>query len=194
VPYVWVLLSNFAAFLPVWLGHWSVFALLGLYWFENAVSGVLQFLKLRRTERAQTRRDAFGMSGFFAVHYGLFTLVHGIFVLVFFGFLMPGARDGGASLWWASAAVVASGLIADYRRRFVHGDEALRASVERLMFEPYGRIVVLHLVVLVGGWLALSAQQPRLVLLLLIGLKLIVELWQAGRMRAACPSPQPRQR
>jgi hypothetical protein len=177
LPYLLVLLCNLAAFGPVWLGHWSVFALLGLYWFENATTGVIQYLKLRRAERAQSNRDGIGLSGFFAVHYGMFTFVHGLLVLVLFGFIMPGAREGGANWWWFSALMVASSLIADYRRRFVRGDEARHASMARLMLEPYGRVAVLHVVVIVGGWLALSTQQPRSVLLLLIGLKLIVELW-----------------
>jgi len=184
MPYLLVLLTNVAAFLPVWLGHWSVFALLGLYWFENVVTGVLQFLKMRAVERLTKPRDVFALSGFFAVHYGIFTLVHGIFVLVFFGFLLSGAHEGGATLWWMSAGVVAFTQISAYRRAFVRGDEARRASVDRLMFEPYGRVVVLHLVVLGGGWLALTSQQPRLVLLLLIGLKLVVELVQAKWQRA----------
>lgn len=184
MSYLLVLLTNLAAFLPVWLGHWSVFALLGLYWFENVVTGVLQFLKMRAVERVTKRRDVFALSGFFAVHYGIFTLVHGIFVLVFFGFLLSGAHEGGATLWWLSAGMVAFIQINAYRREFVRGDEARRASVDRLMFEPYGRVAVLHLVVLGGGWLALTSQQPRLVLSLLIGLKLVVELVQAKWQRA----------
>lgn len=181
MPYLFVLLGNLAAFLPVWLGHWSVFALVSLYWFENVATGVLQFLKLRAVERVQGRDPNFPMSSFFAVHYGIFTAVHGVFVLVFFGFVMSGGRAGGAALWWLSALAVSIGPILEYRRRFLHDDEAARASQDRLMFEPYGRVVVLHLVVLVGAWLALATQQPRYALLLLIGLKLAVELFTAHR-------------
>ncbi len=184
MPYLLVLLTNLAAFLPVWLGHWSVFALLGLYWFENVVTGVLQFLKMRAVERVQKRTDPFATSIFFAVHYGIFTFVHGVLVLVFFGFVLTGAHEGGATLWWLSAGVVALTLISEYRRGYVRGAEARHASLDRLMFEPYGRVVVLHLVVLGGSWMALTSQQPRLVLLLLIGLKLVVELVQAKWKRA----------
>lgn len=181
MPYLFVLLGNLAAFLPVWLGHWSVFALVTLYWFENVVTGVLQFLKLRAVERVQGRDPHFPMSSFFAVHYGIFTVVHGVLVLVFFGFVMAGGRSGGAALWWLSALAVSIGPILDYRRRFVQGDDAKHASQDRLMFEPYGRVVVLHVVVLIGAWLALATEQPRNVLFLLIGLKLAVELFMAHR-------------
>jgi hypothetical protein len=171
-----VVAINLAAFLPVWWGSWSVFALLGLYWFENLVLGVVQFLRMRRVERVQKRKEVFALSGFFAMHYGLFTLVHGIFVLVFFGLILAGAHDGGASGWWIAALVVAGVPAFAYHRDYVRADAARHASLDRLMLEPYARVVVLHLVVLLGAWLALSLQQPRALLLLLVGLKLAVEL------------------
>lgn len=179
---------NIAALLPVWLGLWSVFALVGLYWFENLVLGVIQFLKLRAVERIRPQPEAYALSGFFAVHYGLFTAVHGILVLVFFGFLLEGAHTGGASFWWLSAAAVTLMLALGYRREYIIGDAARRADPSRLMFEPYTRVIVLHLVVLIGAWLALTMQAPRALLLLLIGLKLAVELataWIATRHPAA---------
>jgi hypothetical protein len=180
-----VLVVNAAVAIPIWLGWWSVFALVGLYWFENVTLGVIQFLRMRRVERTQTRRDEFGMSGFFALHYGIFTLVHGIFVGVFFGLLLDGAHAGGASGWWLSALLVALLPALAYRRDYVRGDAARTANLNRLMFEPYARVMVMHLVVLVGAWIALSTQQPRQLLLLLVGLKLTVELFSAWRSARA---------
>ena len=194
MAYLLILLQNLAALLPVWLGHWSVFALLGLYWFENVVTGVVQFEKMRLTEHAQPRDEPFKLSQFFAVHYGIFTLVHGIFVLVFFGLLMKSAHAGGASLWWLSALVVAATHWHRFRREFLQPGEASRANINRLMFEPYGRVVVLHLVVLLGGYLALSSDQPQYVLLLLIALKLSAELlgaWFTSRRGGRVAVPQP---
>jgi len=176
MAYLVIALQNLAALLPVWFGHWSVFALLGLYWFENVVTGVIQFEKMRLTERAQPRPEVFKLSQFFAIHYGAFTLAHGVFVLVFFGFLSDSAQAGGARLWWVSAIIVATTLWQSFQRDFVQRGEAQRANIDRLMFEPYGRVVVLHLVVLLGGYLALSTAHPRYVLLLLVLLKLCAEL------------------
>lgn len=176
MTYALILLANIAALLPVWFGHWSVFALLGLYWFENVVTGVIQFLKMRAVERLRPRADPFGMANFFALHYGMFTAVHGIFVLAFFGLISTTAREGGAALWWLSALIVAASLALAYHRDFVRSGEAARANLDRLMFEPYGRVVVLHLVVLIGGALALDNKHPRLVLMVLVLFKLGAEL------------------
>lgn len=184
MAYLLILMQNLAALLPVWLGHWSVFALLGLYWFENVATGVVQFEKMRLTERAQPRPEVFKLSQFFALHYGMFTLLHGIFVLVFFGLLSESAQIGGARLWWLSAIVVAATHYHAFRRDFVQHGEAQRANIDRLMFEPYGRIVVLHLIVLLGGYFALSTDEPRHVLIVLVALKLSVELLTARGHRA----------
>jgi hypothetical protein len=180
-----VALVNAAAVVPVWLGVWSVFALVGLYWFENLSLGVIQFLKMRRVEQHQRRREGVGMSGFFAMHYGIFTAVHGVLVLVFFGFLLEGAHSGGAAAWWLSALLVAAVPALAYYRDYVRGEAARRASLDRLMLEPYARVLALHLVVLGGAWFALTTEQPRAVLLLLAGLKLIVELGTAWGREAA---------
>ena len=184
---------NAAAALPVWFGVWSVFALVGLYWFENVTLGVIQFLRMRRVERVQGDRDGLGMSAFFAIHYGIFTFVHGIFVLVFFGFLLPGAHDGGAFGWWLSASMIILIPSIAYRRDYIVGEAARTASLGRLMLEPYARVAVLHLVVLIGAWLALSTSQPRLLLLVLVTLKLVVELFVAWwTTRAVTVSASPR--
>ncbi|MBP7623952.1 MAG: hypothetical protein KA763_08245 [Xanthomonadales bacterium] len=47
------------------------------------------------------------------------------------------------------------------------------------MAEPYARVLVLHAIVIGGGWLALSAQSPQAILKLFGLIKLGVELTAA---------------
>jgi hypothetical protein len=44
------------------------------------------------------------------------------------------------------------------------------------MFSPYGRIVVMHLAIMAGGFLLVLFQLPRLVVVVLIALKIGFEL------------------
>ena len=96
-----LVLANLVPLIGVlWLG-WSVWTILIVYWLENGVVGAFNVLKIARAAGPEpTRPDsvvvdgrkvilpaqpvAAGRSaiiGFFIVHYGMFWLVHGIFVL-----------------------------------------------------------------------------------------------------------------
>lgn len=187
--YVQVLFWNLATLLPIALGGFGVFAVLACYWFENLCTGVMQFQRLRDVEARDRAARApgtpvdpreFPLSLFFAMHYGIFTFVHGVLVLVFFGLVHGGvwtldAGSFGLALL-AIAVVQLWGYLADWRG----GGQWRRARAGQVMAEPYARVLVMHLVVLGGGWLALSAEDPRPVLLLFAGIKLVVELIAAG--------------
>lgn len=191
--FVPVVLWNLAALLPIWLDAWGVFAVLGLYWLENLCTGLVQYRKLRDLERFRAEPDAvFAPSAFFALHYGLFTAVHGLLVLVFFGLIAGGLQERHDG-WWISALVVIAMQVADYRTQWQARAGWTRAHAVRLMVEPYARVAVLHAVVILGGWLALSAAEPRTVLLAFAGLKLVAELavtvfLSRGRDAAAAPN------
>lgn len=171
-----VLLWNLAALVPIWLDAWGVFAVLGLYWFENLCTGLAQYRKLRDVERFRPEPGApFAPSEFFALHYGLFTAVHGLLVLVFFGVIAGGLWDSHAG-WWISALIVAAMQVADYWMQWHARAGWAGARVASLMVAPYARAAVLHVVVIFGGWLALSSDEPRTILLLFAGLKFAAEL------------------
>jgi hypothetical protein len=174
-----ILCWNLAALVPIALGWWDPFAVLACYWFENLCTGVVQFLKLRDRERfVPDRTQLFPMSRFFAMHYGMFTGVHGILVLVFFGIVMGGLQQGRVALGWSLLAIAiihAFQFQHDWRRR----QGWLATSTGRLMAEPYARVMVMHATVLAGGWLALSSQEPGRVLLLFAIVKLAIELLSA---------------
>lgn len=122
----------------------------------------------------------------FVVHYGIFCLVHGVFVFAFFG---PGTLGldpfdelfnidkvfTSEHLWWAVAALVASHLYSFFVNYLGRG-EYRRADVPLLMFQPYARIVVLHLALLFGGFFVMFLGSPIVLLLLLIAGKTLLDL------------------
>jgi hypothetical protein len=73
---------------------WNVWMILIVYWLENGVVGFFNVLKILRAEGAILPSSGWTMNGrpmsavgrgaiagFFLIHYGLFWLVHGLFVL-----------------------------------------------------------------------------------------------------------------
>jgi hypothetical protein len=55
-------------------------------------------------------------------------------------------------------------------------DPADSKSLRRIMSSPYGRIVVLHVVLIGGGFLVQALRLPALAALLLVAFKLVYDL------------------
>jgi hypothetical protein len=95
---------NLVPLVGVLLGRWNVATLLVLYWVENGVIGILNVPKILLAEgQAQTgpaRAVAVGqasrglVAAFFLVHYGIFWVVHGIFVWTLPMFASIGGATG----------------------------------------------------------------------------------------------------
>ena len=158
MAYLLILLWNLATLVPIWLGWWDVFAVLGLYWFENVCTGIFQHLRIRDCERSQPTRDD-------------------ILVLVFFGLVMGGVWQAGPGWGWSALAIAAT-QYAGYRATWRAREAWKHTTPGRLMAEPYARVLVLHLIVIGGGFLALSAESPQAILVAFALVKLGVE-WLA---------------
>jgi hypothetical protein len=123
------------------------------------------------------------------VHYGMFTVGHGVFVASLFGAAELGGslnglfaplgrmlgylitdRDG----WFAAAGIAVLQAAAFFRWWTETREQP--AALPTLMFAPYGRIVILHVTVIAGGLLVGMLGQPVLGALLLIVLKLVFDV------------------
>ena len=80
--------------------RWPVFIVMALFWFENFVIGGFNVLRMLVSGVRMGPAGLVGacaMSAFFTLHYGLFTAVHGTFVVMLFGIAELGreAMNGG---------------------------------------------------------------------------------------------------
>lgn len=187
-----LLVANFIPLLGVLIFGWQVFPLVLLFWFENVILGVINILKMAIAQPGTpyTLPAKLFMIPFFSIHYGMFTFVHGVFIMVIFGGGMksgtpfPTMFGGPTSFWgalvghhlhWAALGLALSHFISfifDYVRPGVYRTITLPA----LMSAPYGRIVVLHLTILIGGALVMFMGSPMVGLLLLVVLKTGLDL------------------
>lgn len=173
---------------------WSVFIVMALFWFENVVIGgfnVLRMLVSGARMGGAGIVGAFAMAAFFTVHYGMFTAVHGVFVVMLFGMPELGREAMNGSFYGPLGTMVdrlfGSGegwiailaIVAVHAVSFVQWAFATRAQptpLKELMAAPYGRIVVLHITLIAGGFLIMSMHAPVLGVLLLLALKLGYDL------------------
>lgn len=122
---------------------------------------------------------------FFAFHYGFFCLVHGVFVFALFGqegFGGPLSQVGNfirifseQHLWWGVVALAASHLYSFFVN-FLGRGEYRRTFAPLLMVQPYARVVVLHVAILFGGFVAMALGSNMGLLAILIAGKTLLDL------------------
>ncbi len=168
--------------------RWDVFPLIFLYWVENVIVGVFNVFRMLSTPPYDLKTwigKAF-IVPFFCVHYGMFTGVHGIFVMVLFGGYgdkgapFPGPDIVADSIRQYALLAPAAGLFLSHGFSFVWNflgkGEYKKAGFKALMARPYSRIIVLHLTIIFGGFLVMALESPVLGLLLLLTLKVGFDL------------------
>ncbi len=184
-----LVLANLIPLGGVLLLAWEVFPVVLLYWLENVIVGVYNVARLiwaRPNDVGRWVAKLF-MIPFFTFHYGMFTLVHGVFVFAIFG----GDLSGGefisvtvirAALSEYGIVYAALALFASHGFSFfwnyIRMGEYRRVELQKLMQQPYSRVVVLHLTIIGGGFLVMAVGSPTLGLLLLVVLKTGVD-WRA---------------
>ncbi|HUQ43629.1 MAG TPA: DUF6498-containing protein [Candidatus Limnocylindria bacterium] len=141
-----------------------------------------------------------GLAIFFAFHYGMFFLVHGIFVFALPMFLagsseaitcvavdprFPGyevceAANPFGEVLWGSVAIAAVVLLishgASFFLNYIGRGEYLTASAGSQMAAPYARVVVLHLTIIFGSFFVAFLGSPIGALLVLVVLKTAFDL------------------
>jgi hypothetical protein len=198
-----LLAANLIPLFGVLVFGWEVFPLMFLFWSENVIVGVFNALKMLLANPGVPVSWAAKvfMLPFFCLHYGLFTFVHGIFIVgIFGGGMKPGAgfpdfetfRRAAEQyhLGWAILGLAASHGVSFVSNSLL-GGEYKRASLPALMAQPYGRIVVLHVAILGGAFLMAALRSPVWGLVLLVVLKIILDLrgHLKERKKFAAPSP-----
>jgi hypothetical protein len=130
---------------------------------------------------------------FFIVHYGLFWVVHGVFVLLLpvfvgLGSTMFAATDGPPGLGLTDFGAINPGGVVvatvglaishviSFFVNFLARGEHLTVSPVAQMFRVYGRVVVLHVTILVGAVVAGALGAPLGVLLVFVIGKTVVDL------------------
>ncbi len=195
--------ANFIPFIGIFLFDWDVRYIVLLYWFENLIVAFYNILKMAflKTDQSAAHVGKLFLIPFFCIHYGGFCAVHGFFLQHFFKIgtgSTPFDNMGGwwgplifiklllsvvARIWasrppemiWAVLGLAISHGIS-FAENYILGGEYKKSSLKKLMHQPYQRIIVMHLTILFGGFLVMELNSPLLLLIILIGLKIVLDL------------------
>lgn len=177
--------SNLVPLAGVLLLGWDLGLVLLLYWAESGV--ILLFSLLKMAETAGLA--AFFLVPFFIVHAGGFMAAHLVFLLVLFvhpgGGWGPLLRDVGLGVL---AFLLSHGYsyVANHRRK----GEAY-GKPQDVMGAFYGRIMVMQVTIIFGGWLVLLIGKPVGALVVLVLVKTGIDLAAHLRERRKRAPPTP---
>ena len=186
-PLAWLtLLVDLLPIIAVIFFGWKAVPLVALYWLENLVIGAFTIFRMLGTIAANALNIpiALFMVPFFTVHYGMFCFGHGIFLSAFAGGKVGDAAPGidgmrtlvdwalGTGpymLWFIGAIILVNAIF--YLVDFIGRGDYRNTQLPVEMFAPYGRIVTLHVAIILGAGLMMAFGQPLLGVLILIMLR-----------------------
>lgn len=184
-----------------WFG-WDAGTIVFLYWLENVIIGLLNIPKIfacRTIPQIKPHRSIEGadrfavpepykraptgglifLSVFFAFHYGMFCFGHYFFLkstyktLPGLGEFLPALLS--PVLFWSLLGLALSHVISMLVNFYGKGEYKTRTP-NKQMFIPYSRIVLLHIVIILSGFVALATGQGVATLFLLVLFKLGFDL------------------
>ncbi len=203
LPLSFLLLSNLAPVLGVLFAGWDAAAIVLIYWAENLVIGAYTILKMLTVSPLKLKEmpGRLFIILFFMLHYGGFAAGHGTFLLEFFDI---GATQAGVSaaadwpgpliliqmlfnvlqtiwanmpagfLWAILALLVSHGV--SYVYNFIIAGERYKITPKRLMGQPYGRVVIMHIAIIAASFFVIKLGSPLSMLLSLVAVKTAMDI------------------
>lgn len=160
-----LLIGNLVPLFGVWALGWSAGALLLVYWLENVAYWLVSVVRIATARGGRSaggrRAGSAKLAGFFALHYGMFTLVHGVFVMSAFGGWDAMGSDG---LHWAVLGLAVAHGLSLAINWFLRGERD-RVSPGRAMWTPYPRMLALHVAIIFGAMVVGDEATGALVIL-----------------------------
>lgn len=198
-PLAWLMLAvDLLPVIAVLVYGWGAVPLVALYWLENLVIGVFTIFRMLATSLANIAFlfACLFVVPFFFFHYGMFCFVHGIFVQAFADMadgtmdmdspnpvrLIAWALGSGQGMVWFVTAIIGANF-AVFLTDFIGKGQYKETNPMAEMFAPYGRIVTLHVALILGAFIAIGTGQPLVGVLFLIVLRVAFGVFMSARRR-----------
>lgn len=164
--------ANLLPVIGVWIWKWSPYEVFMVYALETVIIGIFTLIKIgiatsvRKTDTwyngpSRTKQSGIFFMLFFLVHYGMFVAIQtGMFIQVsgigkqyqsgFFDFFLHWPGYLGKDSWYMLAGFFISYGVQMYRN-FIRTGQYKTAPMMILMFQPYGRIFIQQVTVILGS-------------------------------------------
>ncbi len=195
-----LILANLIPLFGVLFLGWNIGQIILLYWLESGIVGFYNILKMLLAPYRQYIQPKFILIPFFIVHYGGFMAGHLLFILFFLQ--DPNVSGNLLSLttplnYLANLKLAFISFFISHGISFVtnylYGEERKNAGVDQLMAQPYRRIVIMHITIILGFMLTARLGHPIGLIIVWIILKIIADLLSHLRERKRFSTPKPEQ-
>ena len=171
-----LILANAVVIAVAIVNKWSAAEMLWTYWLQSLIIGVFQVIKMADLKQFSAQGLEFNgrqinvsaakptLIPFFLFHYGFFHFIYAIFLAQFF------RVDGWNFLLWPALAFAANHALSFYLNRTA--DRARMINLCQLFLAPYRRIIPMHIVLMLGAFLAANTA----VVIIFLLLKTIVDV------------------
>ena len=182
-----LVVANLVPLVGVLFFGWDLGSIMVLYWVESGVIAFYTVLKIAIVGKLA----AIVAVPFFVGHFGGFMIAHFLFIYSLFLRGSSGWAPGaGAELYaiftpiWISIAALFISHGVSFFTNFIGEREYEAANVSGLMHAPYYRVIVMHMTLLLGGWIVMLIGMPAGALVVLLLLKTAVDLHAHRREHA----------
>ena len=179
---------------------WDLVTLVALYWLENGVVGVFAIGRILTADAVDPNPTPMTINGrpvspgrlrspvlaralltpFFCIHYGMFWLVHGVFV--WFALPQMFAGSGRPVVFPDLPVVLVAGVAlfashaASFAFNWMAGGEHLASTPAREMQAPYARVIILHVTIVLGAFAVSFLGAPIWALVVMVVTKTFIDL------------------
>jgi hypothetical protein len=174
---LWILLGSNVLTIGIALTQeWSLLTIMVAYWLQSVIIGgfnVIRILSLKNfstenfyinnTLAAPTEKTKKSIARFFALHYGFFHLIYLVFLIT-----------SESAIDWNHVLIAGGIFLFDHAFSFKYNkerDEKRITNIGRLMFFPYARIIPMHIVLLMYGFVIGEGA-----LIIFLGLKTLADV------------------
>lgn len=186
-----LIFSNILVLVFAIIDELSALSILRFYWMQSVIIGIFNFITIlnlkefstegfKRGNKQQPANDATKRSTafFFLFHYGLFHFVYAQFLGVFSQNSYLNSDE--LNFFTLSAVMFFITSMFEYiNAKNEQGDKL--PNIGKLMFAPYTRIIPMHIIIIVGGFISaagawLSTDTNLLIIILFVSLKTFVDM------------------
>jgi len=157
---IYLIIANLIPIFGVAFFDWSLYQILLMYWLENIAIGFYTILKIAKARGGFMFAPGCGQTGnlfklfiipFFIIHFGGFTVGHGIFIYAIFG---PNGMFPEDAVQIVPLVIIFCFFIishgVSFWQNYINKEEFLQMAPMELVFSPYKRIFVTHISI-IGG-------------------------------------------
>lgn len=185
-----IILGNVIPVIGVLFFGWNLAQVVVLYWIENLIIGFWNIPRILSAGKSKMS-ERVAMALFFTVHYGIFCMVHGMFIITMVSITLDSEISisglGNISDFVSQgvglgAAMMFLSIGWDFYQGYLRNGDCKKWKVSHAMFHPYGHIIVIHLAIIVTGIITFVLGTPMALLILLVVGKTILEYFtKSGR-------------